>query len=349
MIKKIIGLSMAVVMSAIAITGVFTAVSARVSTGWQDVAEITSDSDNRIGFSWFDEDGTAAPTGHPIVATTVVNGTEFEFDAFVLNYQNYFRLRDLAYILNGTSAQFNIGFDAATNTVAITSGQSYTPVGGELANTHRGLLEYFCSVTSGVRVSTNRFTVDGQEANFTVYNFSCANYINLRDLAAIFDFFVDWDGRIIIDTNRSYVPESAEDIATRETLLRAQDERNQELERDFHESMARFRILEDFFMNVTLEDSMLIPESVITFTDEYEFDIGGGRPVWFGIWDGMEEWLEFDENGYLPRENSPWGIWDEWESGEGIITRFRRNDDGTFTGMVYRVQVPASIMELVTN
>ncbi|MCL2838482.1 MAG: hypothetical protein FWE04_05390 [Oscillospiraceae bacterium] len=345
MIKKIIGLSLAVVMSAIAIAGVFTAVSARVSTGWQDIAEMTNDSDRIQMFAWL-EDGTAAPTGHPIVATTVVNGTEFEFDAFVLNYNNYFRLRDLAYILNGTSAQFDIGFDAATNSVAITSGQSYTPVGGELANTHRGLLEYFCSVTSGVRVSTNRFTVDGQETNFVVYNFSCNNYIKLRDLAVIFDFFVDWDGRIIIDTSRGYVPESGEDIAIREGLLRAQAERNVELEREFQESMARFRILEDFFMNVTLEDSMLIPESVKTFTTEYEFDIGGGRPVWFGIWDGMEEWLEFDENGYLPRENSPWGIWGEWESGEGIITRFRRNGDGTFTGMVYNVQVPA---ELVFN
>jgi len=349
MIKKIIGLSLAVVMSAVAITGALTAASARVSTGWQDVAEITSDSDNRIGFSWFDEDGTASPTGHPIVATVVVNGTEFEFDAFVLNYDNYFRLHDLAYILNGTSAQFVLDFNDATNAISITSGQPYTVVGGELANTHRELLEYFDSVTSGVRVSTAQFTVDGQEADFTVYNFSCANYINLRDLAMIFDFFVGWDGRIIIDTSRSYVPESAEVIATRETLLRAQDERNQELERDFRESMARFRILEDFFMNVTLEDSMLIPESVITFTDEYEFDIGGGRPVWFGIWDGMEEWIEFDENGYLPRENSPWGIWGEWESGEGIIMRVRRNSDGAFTGMVYRVQVPESVMDLVLN
>ena len=334
MIKKIISLSLAVVISAICVTGVL----ANAPGGWQDIEDLRNDPYS-MQVNMFDELGNVAPTGYAIVPTVVVNGTAFEFDAFALNYNNYFKLRDLAYILNGTSAQFEVGFDAVTNTVLITSGQPYTIVGGEMANTHRGLYEEFNTVASGVTVSTSRFMVDGESVNFRAYNFTDNNFVKLRDIAVILDFFVDWDGRILIDTSRSYVPESAEAIAAREERLRAREETNQELEREFQESRERFTALENFIMNTPGE---LIPESVKTFTDIYEFDMGHGRPVWFQAFDGFAEY-NLDENGVLLRERSSWGVWDD---GTGFILMIKYNGDGTFTGMVYQMQVP---VELILN
>ncbi|MBO4914576.1 MAG: hypothetical protein J5449_05155, partial [Oscillospiraceae bacterium] len=45
---------------------------------------------------------------------------------------NYFKLRDLAMILNGSAKQFAVDYDAAAGAVSITSGKPYTAIGGEL-------------------------------------------------------------------------------------------------------------------------------------------------------------------------------------------------------------------------
>ena len=133
-----------------------------------------------------------------ISSPVLVNGAEYEFEAYTIWGYNHFRLRDLAYVLNGTEAQFDITFDVATNTAYILRGQPYTPVGGEmtgraLANPHAPLR------------SETRFVIDGEAVDATAYNIEGNNFFRLRDVAAALDFFVDWDGRIIIDTSRGYV------------------------------------------------------------------------------------------------------------------------------------------------
>jgi hypothetical protein len=37
-------------------------------------------------------------------------------------------------LLNGTDKQFSIGYDAAANTITITTGQPYEPLGDELSD-----------------------------------------------------------------------------------------------------------------------------------------------------------------------------------------------------------------------
>ena len=106
------------------------------------------------------------------------------------------------------------------------------------------------------------------------------------------------------------------------------------------EHQARFNATNDFIMNIPLDDLELIPESVKTFTEVYEFDLvgDGARPMWFQLFDFMEDY--FDENGILARERSSWSMWDDetWS-----ILVIKRNNDGTFTGMVYLV--PQELIE----
>jgi len=126
-----------------------------------------------------------------------VNGREFEFEAFRIGGYNYFKLRDLAYALNGTEKQFDVRFDSGTRTVSIMSGQPYRVIGGEMTRNTRATRE---------PLPTNAaIMLDGNELNFVVYNIGGYNYFRLRDIAYALDFSVSWsDGRILVDTGKGY-------------------------------------------------------------------------------------------------------------------------------------------------
>jgi len=125
------------------------------------------------------------PNITPTASTVLVNGRNIAFQAYNIDGYNFFRLRDIAYVLNGTSAQFNISWIEDANTIALDTGQEYIAVGGELniSNTrsHTG-----ASTTSTI-------ILDGDEINFRAYLIGGNNYFRLRDLAAALSFDVMWD------------------------------------------------------------------------------------------------------------------------------------------------------------
>ena len=62
-----------------------------------------------------------------------VDGKAINCDKYNIDDENYFKLRDLAYVLNGTGSQFDVGYDEATGTVSVTTNHAYTkPDGTEL-------------------------------------------------------------------------------------------------------------------------------------------------------------------------------------------------------------------------
>jgi hypothetical protein len=141
---------------------------------------------------------TAAPT----TSTVVVNGKTVAFDAYHISDNNYFKLRDLAYILSGSEKQFEVTWDGAAQTIHLTSGRQYTIVGGEMEGKGTG--------TKTPTVTTSKVMLDGKEVSLTAYHIEGNNYFKLRDIGELFDFEVDWDGAnqtIIIDTSKSYTPD----------------------------------------------------------------------------------------------------------------------------------------------
>ena len=48
-------------------------------------------------------------TANPTASTVSVNSKIVSFDAYIIGGSNYFKLRDLAYSLNGTAKQFAVG------------------------------------------------------------------------------------------------------------------------------------------------------------------------------------------------------------------------------------------------
>ncbi|MDR1574073.1 MAG: copper amine oxidase N-terminal domain-containing protein [Clostridiales Family XIII bacterium] len=149
------------------------------------------------------EETPAVPqTAKPTASTVLVNGESVAFDAYNIAGNNYFKLRDFAYALDGTAKQFSVGWDGAANAISLAAGRPYEAVGGEMAGKGAG--------DQTAVPTTSKITLDGAEISLTAYNIDGNNYFKLRDIGQAFDFGVDWDGAnntIVIDTSKRYTPE----------------------------------------------------------------------------------------------------------------------------------------------
>ena len=136
----------------------------------------------------------------PTPSAVLVNGENVSFDAYNINGSNYFKLRDIAYALNGTEKQFEVGYDAAANAIILTSGKPYTAVGGEMAGKGTG--------ANAPEPSNAKILLDGEEIRVNAYLIDGNNYFKLRDVGKAVGFCVEWDSArdaVIVDTSRGYV------------------------------------------------------------------------------------------------------------------------------------------------
>lgn len=124
----------------------------------------------------------AAPTASKVT----VNGASKAFEAYNINDNNYFKLRDIAYVLNGTDASFSVGWDGAANSIALVKGEAYAPTGSEMK----------VSGTKDIKdavASNSSILIDGVKAALKAYNINGNNYFKLRDLGNALGFNVGWD------------------------------------------------------------------------------------------------------------------------------------------------------------
>jgi len=146
--------------------------------------------------------GTATLTAlvaTPTASTVLVDGKAVSFDAYVINGNNYLKLRDLAYVLSGSARQFEVSWDGARNAISLTSDKVYTSVGGEM--TGKG------ASTQNPIPSTSTIVINGEVMALTAFTIGGNNYFKLREIGFAMDFAVDWDGAnnaVVIDTARSY-------------------------------------------------------------------------------------------------------------------------------------------------
>jgi hypothetical protein len=115
---------------------------------------------------------------------------------------NFFKLRDLAFVLRGTEKQFDVGWSGRDNAIILTSGSPYISIGGEMARPSGG--------TRTPVLTRSRIIKDRVEIQLISYLIDGHNYFRLRDIGAAFNFAVDWDAErdtIIIDTTREYLPD----------------------------------------------------------------------------------------------------------------------------------------------
>lgn len=130
------------------------------------------------------------------------NGTARKLGTYNIADYNYVKLRDVAQLLRGTAKEFSVAWNGRAQCIDLASGKSYTPVGGEL-----GALAAEARLAAPSSASV---WLDGAPVALEAYTIDSNNYFKLRDLGAVLDFCVDWDGsRVIVDTSRGYGGENA--------------------------------------------------------------------------------------------------------------------------------------------
>ncbi|MBQ4047066.1 MAG: hypothetical protein IJC93_01695 [Clostridia bacterium] len=148
---------------------------------------------------------SATGTAYASTQEIVLDGAKIELQAYALKNEqgyltNYVKLRDIAMLVNGTNAQFNVGWNGAVN---IISNKAYEPNGTELRTPFSGDRAYETASAptkiDGSVISVQAILLkDDQGGGYTYYK--------LRDIAEALDFDVSWvqGTGIVIDTDQPY-------------------------------------------------------------------------------------------------------------------------------------------------
>lgn len=129
--------------------------------------------------------GAPNKTAVPSDAAVRVEGQALEIGAYNIGGYNYFKLRDVAAAMNGTGAQFAVGYDAAAQSIALTADQAYTATGKELQDKP--------TENKTAAVSAQKILLDGKEVTMQAYLIDGYNYFQLRELGDKLGFLVGWD------------------------------------------------------------------------------------------------------------------------------------------------------------
>ena len=127
----------------------------------------------------------AASTASASRQALKINGSVVSCTAYTIGGYNYYKLRDVAQLLTTTTAKFSVGVVGASRTISVTTGASYTSVGGEL------------SAAAGTSVtyakSDWKLLVDNGGVSCSIYKINGNNYFKIRDLGNALGFDVDYD------------------------------------------------------------------------------------------------------------------------------------------------------------
>lgn len=118
-----------------------------------------------------------------------VDGRSVTCEYYNIDGYNYFKLRDIAFMLNGTTCQFSVDYDEAARAVKIVVGEAYAAVGGELEKGE--------DLSSTARPSPQTVLVNGQKRSDLKAYFIGGdignNYFKLADLGDALGFGVSYD------------------------------------------------------------------------------------------------------------------------------------------------------------
>ncbi|MDO5037802.1 MAG: stalk domain-containing protein [Tissierellia bacterium] len=115
----------------------------------------------------------------------LVDGDPISMGAYNVEGNNYVRLRDLAAVLKGTGAQFNVAYNPEKRQVSLNSQENYRMMATDLSP----LPQDWAQADLAKRV----FLVDGLARPLKTALIQGNNYIQLRDLSQYISFQVDYD------------------------------------------------------------------------------------------------------------------------------------------------------------
>lgn len=116
-----------------------------------------------------------------------VDGKTVECEKYNINGNNFFKLRDLAALLNGTGSQFDVEWDAEKGLISITSQHAY-----DHPDYHE--LEQRGDLSAEAIRSPQTIEIDGAaHSELTAWNIGGSNFFMLRELGKAIGFVVDYE------------------------------------------------------------------------------------------------------------------------------------------------------------
>lgn len=141
----------------------------------------------------------AAPSNLKATLSTsnvAVDGFQVWPEGYCINQENYYKLRDIAYMLIGKGTAFDVVWDDQYQCVSMITGRNYTIAGGEMQVSGSAQITKLVPAYSEVRLN-------GQLVQMTGYNINNNNYYRIRDVAPLIGFGIDWDSAtstVVIDS-----------------------------------------------------------------------------------------------------------------------------------------------------
>lgn len=136
-------------------------------------------------------------------SNVAVDGFQVAPEGYCINQENYYKLRDLAYLLSGKKSAFDVVWDDQLSCISMLSGKDYTVAGGEMLPSGSADIYKFVPSYSAVRLN-------GELVQMTGYNINNNNYYRIRDVAPLVGFGIDWDKdtyTVVIDSKTEEAPQ----------------------------------------------------------------------------------------------------------------------------------------------
>lgn len=116
-----------------------------------------------------------------------LDGEKVMVGSYVVEGFNYLKLRDVAAIMNGKKAQFNVGYDNEKKLISVDLNQAYEKVAGDLAE--------ITDAKAKAKLELKAIIVNGVEKQIRTALINNNNYLQLRDLGELAGFGVGYDAK----------------------------------------------------------------------------------------------------------------------------------------------------------
>jgi len=131
-------------------------------------------------------------------AKVTVDGKPAEFQTYTIDDYTYFKLRDIASAINGTSKQFMTFWDEGTQSIQLVRRAPYTSTGSSAVGKYSDTI---------ATTSTAKLYCDGVKKDVSAYTINDYTYYKLRDIAQLINMGVTWNESTMtigIETTQSY-------------------------------------------------------------------------------------------------------------------------------------------------